>query len=347
MPIEPETPQAANRRRFIADGASAVAVAVAVAAAAAAGASSSWAQAPSFPIAGKPIRIVIPAPPGGPADILARALAVHLTAQLDGTPVIVESKPGGASVPAALAVAGAAPDGHTLLLTINTTHTQVPHMFAKPPYDPFREFTPITQVYRNGSILVAHPTVAANDLKELIELSKVCGPIPAGSPGPGTNGHLYIEMLNLQYGAKLSHVPYKGSADATRDLLGGFIKVLFDSPTTSLPHIRSGREKALAVVGPSRLKELPDVKTVSELGYPALEVTGWMGFFGPANMPPATLDRLNKALVAAIHRPEIRAQFEPLGLDLTGTAANEFLAIVRSDHETWGRIIKQTGVKLD
>ena len=307
----------------------------------------SWAQAPAFPIPGKPIRIVIPAPPGGPADVLGRALGVHLGAQLGGVPVIVESKPGGASVPAALAVASAPPDGHTLLLSINTTHTQVPHLFAKPPYDPFKQFTPITQVYRNGSVLVAHPSVPANDLRELIELSKVSGPIAAGSPGPGTNGHLYIEMLKLQYGANFDHVPYKGSADATRDLLGGFIKVLFDSTTTSLPHIRGGREKALAVTGTARLKELPDVKTGRELGYDALDITGWMGFFGPANMPAATVDRLNKALVAAIRTPEIRAQFEPLGLDLTGTTAKEFQAIVRSDYDTWGQIIKQTGVKLD
>lgn len=328
-----------DRRRWAAGAACLVAAAVT--------GRNTWAQVSAFPIAGKPIRIVVPTPPGGPADLLARALGTHLSAQLDGTPVIVENKPGGASVPAALAVANSAPDGHTLLVTINTTHTQVPHLFTKPPYDPFKDFTPITQIYRNGSVLVAHPSVPATDLKELIELSKVSGPIAAGSPGPGTNGHLYIEMLKLQYGAKFDHVPYKGSADATRDLLGGFIKVLFDSSTTALPHIRAGREKALAVTGTVRLKELPDVTTGREQGYDALDITGWMGFFGPAHLPPATLDRLNMALVAAIRSPAIRAQFEPLGLDLTGTTANEFQTVVRNDHETWGRIIKQTGVKLD
>ena len=305
------------------------------------------AMAQGFPVAGRPIRIVIPAPPGGPADILGRALGNHLSAQLDNIPVIIDSKPGGASVPAALNVARSPADGHTLFLGINTTHTQVPHMFSKPPYDPFREFTPITQVYRNGSILVAHPALQAQDLNGLIELSKTSGPIPAGSPGPGTNGHLYIEMLNQQYGAKLNHVPYKGSADAMRDLLGGFVQVVFDSPTTSLPHIRGGRLKPLAVTGPTRMKELPEVKTGREAGYPALDITGWMGFFGPAGLPPEILARLNTALVAAIRKPEIRAQFEPLGLDLTGTTASEFAAIVRSDYEIWGRIIKQTGVKLD
>jgi len=307
-----------------------------------------WAQQTGFPAPGRPIRIVIPAPPGGPADILGRALGNYLSAQLDGVPVIIDSKPGGASVPAALNVARSAPDGYTLLLGINTTHTQVPHMFSKPPYDPFKEFTPITQVYRNGSILVAHPSLPAQNLTELIALSKASSdPIPAGSPGPGTNGHLYIELLNQQYGARLNHVPYKGSADAMRDLLGGFTKVQFDSPATSLPHIRAGRLKALVVTGPTRLKELPEVKTGRETGYPALDITGWMGFFGPAGMPPEIVARLNSALVAAIRRPEIKAQFEPLGLDLTGTTPAEFQAIVRSDYEAWGRIIKQTGVKLD
>lgn len=308
-------------------------------------AGSAWAQ--DFPVAGRPIRIVIPAPPGGPADILARAIAHHVAPLLDNAAIVVESRPGGASVLAAQAVARAPADGHTILLGLNTTHTQVPHMFNKPPYDPFQDFTPITQVYRNGSVLVAHPSLPVNDLKELVAYSKTLSEaIPGGSPGPGTNGHFYIEMLN-QAGAKLNHVPYKGSADAMRDLLGGFTKLQFDAPVTSLPHIQSGKLKALAVTGPARLKQLPDVPTAHEQGFPALDITGWMGFFGPAGLPPATLERLNKALVAAIRKPEMRAQFEPLGVDLTGTTAAEFATIVREDHETWGRIIKPTGIRLD
>ncbi|MCC6474868.1 MAG: tripartite tricarboxylate transporter substrate binding protein [Burkholderiales bacterium] len=306
------------------------------------------AQAPqAFPVPGKPIRIVIPSPPGGPADIFARALGAHLGAPLGNTVMIVESRPGGASVPAALAVARASADGHTLMLTINTTHTQVPHMLAKPPYDPFKDFTPVTQVYRGGTILVAHPSVAARDLRELVEASKVQGPLPAASPGPGTNSHLYIEMLKLDYGARLEHVPYKGSADATRDLLAGFVRVLFESPATAISHIRAGRLKALAVTGKSRFAALPDVKTATELGFPALEITGWMGFFAPAGLPPEVLGRLNAALVAAIRHPEVRAKFEPLGLEMTGTSAAEFQAIVRSDHEAWGRIIRAIGARLD
>lgn len=304
-------------------------------------------MAQDFPAAGRPVRIIIPAPPGGPADILARAIANHLSPLLDNAPVIVESRPGGASVPAALAVARAPADGHTIMLGLNTTHTQVPHMFSKPPFDPFREFTPITQVYRSGSVLVAHPSLPVNDLKELVAYSKAqAQAVPAGSPSPGTNGHFYIEMLN-QAGAKLNHIPYKGSADAMRDLLGGFTKLQFDALVTSLPHIQSGRLKPLAVTGTTRIKQLPNVPTAQEQGFAALDVTGWMGFFGPAGLPPATLERLNKAIVAAIRKPEMRAQFEPQGVDFTGMSPSEFAAVVRNDYEVWGRIIKQTGVKLD
>lgn len=305
------------------------------------------ALAQDFPVAGRPIRIVIPAPPGGPADILARAIANHLSAQLDNAPVIVESKPGGASVPAALTVARAPADGHTIMLGLNTTHTQVPHMFGKPPFDPFREFTPITQVYRSGSVLVAHPSLPVSNLQELVAYSKAqAEAVPAGSPSPGTNGHFYIEMLN-QAGARLNHIPYKGSADAMRDLLGGFTKLQFDAVVTALPHIQSGRLKALAVTGTTRIRQLPEVPTAREQGFHALDVTGWMGFFGPANLAPATLERLNKAIVASIRKPEMRAQFEPQGIDFTGNTPAEFAAIVRNDYDVWGRIIKQTGVKLD
>lgn len=304
------------------------------------------ARAQGFPIPGRPILIVIPAPPGGPADILARAIAHHLSPLLGNAPVVVESKPGAASVRAALAVANAPADGHTIMLGLNTTHTQVPHMFGRPPFDPFKDFTPITQVYRSGSVLVAHPSLPVKDLKELVAYSQAqAEPVPAGSPSPGTNGHFYIEMLN-QAGARLNHIPYKGSADAMRDLLGGFTKLQFDALVTSLPHIRNGTLKPLAVTGTTRLRQLPDVATAREQGYP-LDVTGWMGFFGPAGLPPATLDKLNSALAGAIRHPELRAQFEPQGVDFIGNTAAEFAAIVRNDYDVWGRIIKQTGVKLD
>ncbi|GAA5236188.1 Bug family tripartite tricarboxylate transporter substrate binding protein [Verticiella sediminum] len=304
------------------------------------------ATAQGFPLPGKPVRIVVPAPPGGPGDTVARAVAAELTTQLPGHPIVVDNKPGGASLLAANDVLRAAPDGHTLLLALNTTHTQVPHMFGKPPFDPFKDFTPIAQVYEAQSVLVAHPSLAADDLKQAVELSRQ-DPIPAGSASPGTNSHLYLEMMNHEYGARFEHIPYKGSADALRDLLGGITRLQFDSPSSSLPHIRAGRLKALAVTGAQRLPQLPDVASAAEQGYPALAIGAWMGFFGPAGMAAEDVTRLNREIVQALQSPRIAAQFEPLGLRITGTSPERFAEVVRADHAQWGAIIQQLGLRLD
>lgn len=300
-----------------------------------------------FPISGKPIRLVVPAAPGGPADLMARALAKKLHEQNEGALVVVENKPGGASVPAAAEIARAAPDGHHLLLTLNLTHTQVPHLIATLPYDPLRDFTPVTSVYQGESILVARPSFPANDLRQAIELSRQTGPLPGGSASPGTNTHLLLEILNMEYGARFTPIPYKGSADAMRDLLGGFTAVQFDSPVTALPHIRAGRLKALAVTGDERLPQLPDVATVGEQGFPSVNRSAWMGIFAPAGMNPDVLAALNAELVKALRSPEMLAQFEPLGVTVTGTSPEEFAETVRRDYDAWGQVIKPLGLRLD
>lgn len=305
-----------------------------------------WAQ-PGFPAPGRPIRIVVPAPAGGPADTIARALARQLGLQLNQAPVVVDNRPGGASIPAATEVARAAPDGHTLFLGLNTTHTQVPHLFGKLPYDPFKDFTPVTQVYKSSSILVAHPSVPVADLREAVALSKREPGIPFGSAGPGTSGHLYLEFLNANYGARFSHVPYKGAADASRDLVGGFIKLQFDSPTNALPLLKARRLKALAVAGGSRTEALPEVRTMTEQGFAGLDARDWMGVYGPGGLPADTLATLNREFVKAIRSPEVQAQFAPLGVELTGTPAAEFREVVAADYQSWGKVIKQIGIKLD
>ena len=305
-----------------------------------------WAA--DFPVAGKPIRIIIPAAPGGPADLMARALTPTLTAQLNGAPIVVESKPGGGTVPGANIVATAPKDGYTLLLTISSTHTQVPHLLNKIPYDPFKDFTPICQLFRSGVVICAQNGLQAHNLKELVELSKTpAGPISAASAGIGTNGHLYIEMLNRMYGARLNHIPYKGASEGQRDLQAGVVQVYFDSVSSAIPHVKSGRVKALAVTGGTRLEVLPDVPNCVELGFPALDITGWFGVFGPGGMDPAVVDTLNKALVAGIRSPEVQRQFRPLGVELTGTTAGEFDAIVRRDYAVWGKIIKDAGIRME
>ncbi|WPG41584.1 tripartite tricarboxylate transporter substrate binding protein [Variovorax sp. EBFNA2] len=306
---------------------------------------SAWAS--EFPIAGKPVRIVVPAAPGGPADLMARSLSLTLTSQLKGAPIVVESKPGGATVLGANIVASSPSDGYTLLLTINSTHTQVPHLLQKLPYDPFRDFTPICQLFRAGVVICGQPSLKAQNLKELVELSKSTEAISAASAGIGTNGHLYIEMLNRIYGAKFIHVPYKGASEGQRDLQAGIVQVYFDSVSSAIPHIKSGKVKALGVTGTSRIEALPQIPSCVEMGFSELDVTGWFGVFGPGGMPSAVVDTLNRAFVEALKSQEVRRQFEPLGIELTGTSAKEFDSIVRRDYATWGKVIKNAGIKME
>lgn len=309
-------------------------------------ASQGWANENAFD--GKPVRIVVPAPPGGPADLAARALIPTLTAQLNGAPMIVDNKPGGATILGAGFVAKSAPDGHTLLLTINSTHTQVPHLLPKIPYDPFKDFTPICQLFRSGVVVCGQASLKSANLKELVELSKGAdGPISAASAGIGTNGHLYIEMLNRLYGAKLNHIPYKGAAEGQRDLQAGVVQVYFDSVSSAIPHVKSGKVKALAVTGASRIEALPDVPHCVELGFQQLSINGWFGVFGPGEMNPALVDVINRALVAGLRSPDVQRQFRPLGVQMTGTSAKEFEAIVRADSAVWGKVIKDAGIRME
>jgi tripartite-type tricarboxylate transporter receptor subunit TctC len=298
-----------------------------------------------LPDPARPIRLVVPAPPGGPGDIVARALARELSVRLKTT-VVVDNKPGGASIPGALEVARAPADGHTLLLTLNTTHTQVPHMLSKVPFDPFADFTPITPVYRGYSVLVAHPALKAANLAEAVALSRA-QTVAFGSPSPGTTGHLYIEQLNADYGARFVHVPYKGSTPALQDLLAGHIQLLFDSPATSLPHLRAGRLKALAVTGPARFAELPNVPTAKEQGFAGFERSTWLGIFGPGKMPAPLVEQLNHAITQALQASELREQFAALGVELATSAPETFARQVREDYEAWGQLIHRIGVKLD
>lgn len=304
------------------------------------------AHASTFSSSSPPIKFIVPAPPGGPADLMARSMISTMSAELNGNPIIVDNKPGGATVLGASMVAKAPPDGFTLLLTINSTHTQVPHLLAKIPYDPFKDFTPISQLFTSGVVVCAQKGLQAKNLKELVTLSQ-SSPITAASAGIGTTGHLYIEMLNSIYGAKLIHIPYKGATEGQRDLQAGIVQVYFDSVSSAIPFVKADKVKALAVTGTKRLEALPDVPSVVELGLDALNISGWFGVFGPGNMPEPIVTALNKAIRAAVQSPQVVRQFSPLGVELTGTTASEFSAIVRRDHSAWGKVIKDASIKID
>lgn len=299
----------------------------------------------AYPEAGRPIRLVVPAPPGGPGDVVARALAFALSDSL-GTSVVVENKPGGASIPGAMEVARAKPDGYTLLLTLNTTHTQVPHMLSKVPFDAFADFTPIVPVYRGHSVLVAHPSFPAASLPEAIALSRAQA-VAFGSPSPGTTGHLYIEALNADYGARFVHVPYKGSTPALQDLLAGHVQLLFDSPATSIPHVRAGRLKVIATTGPVRLPSLPTVPTATEQGIAGLERGSWMGVFGPAKLPSDVVTRINQDVSKVLKDSRISEQFASMGVELATGSPESFRELIRADYQAWGQLIRRIGLKLD
>jgi tripartite-type tricarboxylate transporter receptor subunit TctC len=305
------------------------------------------AGAQGFPAAGKSIRIVVPTPPGGTTDLQARLIAPGLGEAL-GLPVAVDNKPGASTIIGAQEVARAAPDGYTLLYTFSVTHTQAPHLFAKIPYDAFRDFTPITQVARAGNILVVHESIAAANVRELVAYAKANpGKLNFASFSPGSTSHLMGELLKMQAQIDIVHVPYKGSGDAIKDLLAGRVQLMFDGPTTAIANAGSGRVRMLGIAGPNRLPGAPGVSTMAEQGFPEITVAGYLGFFGPANLPAATLQRLNAEIVKIVRSPEVTEFLTQGGTEPTGTSPQEFAAIVRELHDAWGRVIRQIGLKLD
>ena len=308
----------------------------------------SVAGAQGFPAPGKTIRIVVPTPPGGTTDLQARFIGARLGDVL-GVPVVIDDKPGASTIIGAQEVARAAPDGYTLLYTFSVTHTQAPHLFSKIPFDAFRDFTPITQVARASNILVVHESVPAKNVRELVAYAKANpGKINFASFSPGSSSHLQGELLKMEANIDIVHVPYKGSGDAIKDLLSGRVEMMFDGPATAILNAKTGRVRMVAVAGPNRLASAPEVPTMAEEGYPAVGATvGYLGVFGPGNMPAAILQRLNTELVKIIRSPEVKEFLVQGGTEPTGTSPQEFAAIVRELNEAWGRVIRKIGLKLD
>lgn len=304
------------------------------------------AQAQQFPIAGKPVRIVVPFPPGGQTDIQARALAQKMTESLGGHPVIVENKPGGSTLIGAREVQGAAPDGHTLLYTI-ATHVQIPHLYKVPPWDAFRDFTPITAGAKSATVLTAHVSVPFNDVKGLVEYAKANpGKLNFASFSPGSSSHLNGENFKRLAGIDIVHVPYKGSGDAMRDHLAGVIQLFFDGPTTSIANAKTGRVKMLAHAAETRMAAAPDLPTMREQGYD-VGLWGYLWFWGPAGMQPATVEAVYKPLVKGILSPEIKELFAKGGSEAAGMPPAEMARTARELSERWGAVIRAVGVQLD
>jgi len=307
-------------------------------------ATSAYAQ--QFPIAGKPIRIVVPFPPGGQTDIQARTIAQKMSESLGGHAVIVENKAGGSTLIGAREVQKSAPDGHTLLYTI-ATHVQNPHLFKTPPWDPFKDFTPITAGAKSNTILTAHVSAPFNTVKELVAYAKANpGTLNFASFGAGSTSHLNGEKFKRLAGIDIVHVPYKGSGDAMRDHLAGVAQLFFDGPTTAIANTKSGKVKMLATASETRTVALPDLPTMREQGYD-VGMWGYLWFWGPAGMSKATLDVVYAHLAKAILHPDVKEIFAKGGSEASGMPPAEMARVARDLYDRWGAVIREVGVQLD
>jgi tripartite-type tricarboxylate transporter receptor subunit TctC len=301
--------------------------------------------AESYPA--KPVRIVVPFAAGGSTDILARNIAQRLSESMR-SPVIVENRPGGAAVVGADHVAKSAPDGYTLLMGTNTTHAVAPHLYSKLPYNPLRDFVPISEVAYNPQFLDVHPSIPVRNVKELIALAKARpGQLNYGTAGQGTTAHMAMELFRSMAGVDMVHVPYKGTGPAMNDLLGGHLSLMFDVVLTTLPHMKAGRIRVLGVSSSQRVDVAPEVPTIAESGLPGYEALVWFGLFVPEGTPGDIVTRLSSEVAKIVRHPKLTEAFRLQGLTPVGSTSADFAIRVRKEHELWGKVVRDAGIKLD
>jgi tripartite-type tricarboxylate transporter receptor subunit TctC len=305
--------------------------------------SAGLAAAQSYP--SKLVRIIVAFPAGGGTDITARVLAEKLTGMW-GQQVLVENRAGASGIIGTELAAKSAPDGYTLFMGTMGNLTVNKHLFPKMSVDPIRDFAPITEVVAVHFVMVAHPSVPARNVKELIELAKKRpGQITYGSSGPGGAPHLAGEMFKMMAKIDLQHIPYKGSAQSAQDLMGGQIMLGFDSILQNLPQIRSGRLKALAVLGKVRSPTMPDVPTMAESGVPGYDLTNWFGLVLPVATPPQIAQKIANDVIKVLALRDVRAKFEDMGATVVGDSPQEFGAYMRAESAKWANVIKVAGIR--
>jgi len=302
------------------------------------------AQAP-FP--SRPIRFIVSFPPGGSSDLVARALAPRMSERL-GQQVLVENRPGAGGNIGVDAVAKSPPDGHTIGLGAAGALAINPSLYPNMPFDPVKDLAPVSLLALIPIVIAAHPSVGASNVKELIAAAKSQpGKLSFGTTGQGSAMHLAGEMLNLMAQISMVHVPYKGSGPAAADLAGGQLPVAIVDLTSALPHIRSGRVKAIAVTGASRSITAPEIPTVAESGVPGFDAVGWFGVVAPAGTPAPVIARLNAEIVDGMKAPEIRERLLAGGAEPATSSAEEFGRFIRSEVPKWANVIKSAGVKVN
>lgn len=302
------------------------------------------AQAQSYP--SRPVRLVLPFAAGGLVDVPGRILAQKLSEAL-GQPVVVENRAGAGSTIGADNVAKSKPDGYTLMIT-STTHVISANLYKQLPYDSLRDFTTIMKLAEGPYVLVVHPSLAANSVADLVALAKAQpGRIDYASSGNGSSQHLVAALFCAMSGAPLNHIPYKGSDRATQDIIGGQVKVGFVGTPIALPHVKSGRLRALAVSTARRSAEMPGVPTLAEAGVAGYEATIWMGLFAPAGLPREIVARLHGEVGRVLAAPEARAAIAATGLEVSLSTPEEFAAFVRAEHGKWGKVVRDTGATVN
>ncbi len=292
----------------------------------------------------RPVRIIVPLPPGGSPDTIARTLSQGLQAAWS-QPVVVENRTGGSQNIGADVVAKSAPDGYTWLLSPDNVFAMNPHM-GKQPFDPLADLAPVTLLARIHFLLVVPPTVPANSVAELLALAKAKpGELNFGSSGTGSPQHLGGTLLQQLSGTKMNHVPYKGAAPAVADLLPGRIQVWIGAANSLLPHIRDGKLRALGAAASQRFPQLPDTPTIAEAGVPGYSLFPWLGMFVPARTPPDIVARINTEIGKIMNSAEVKARLVPQGMDISTGGPEAMARIVREDHAYWGKVIREAGIK--
>ncbi len=295
---------------------------------------------------GKPIRLVVPFPPGGATDILARALSQELGRNL-GQSIVIDNKPGAGGTIGALAGAQAAPDGYTLLLTTSSTHSIGPAINPKTPYNAEADFTPIAYVASSPQVILVPMTSPAKNLREFIDYAhKNPGRLNYASSGNGTISNLSTEIFKARSGTFLVHIPYRGTGLSIADLISGKVDVLFDSVVSGMPLVRDGKLRALAVTSPKRSALVPELPAVAEL-LPGFESVTWFGVYGPRGLPPEIVTRVNQAVNAALAEPELKERFARLGAETTGGTPQQFAAVVKAESAKWKKVITERKITTD
>ena len=295
----------------------------------------------------RPIRMLVPFSAGaGVTDIMARLVGQHLSAGL-GQPVVIENRPGAGGIPGMEAASKAAPDGYTLLMT-NVILAVNSYLYPKLPYDPVKDFMPVTLVNTAPLMLVVHPTVAAKSVKELIAYAKAHpGELTFGSGGVGSTPHLSGELFKSLSGIDALHVPYKGGAPALNDLIGGQLSFMIENMPGTMPFVKSGKLRALAVTSPQRSPLEPALPTMAEAGVPGYEVVGWNGIVAMTGTPPEIVARLHAEVAKILRSPEVKQKMVALGAQPVGSTPDEFAAFIKAEMARWGKIIKEKGIRSE